>query len=360
MNTNTLSRVQAECGLLDELWLVAVDEACTAKDAGRRTNELLSLSKLDVVDRYFSYHPGMKRWAEDHVKAGTCEAAIRELQVQRMHLRARRAAERREQSGRPVSEGYPDPSLDWMKSFRSGPSKIEPVPEPDPLDGDYFNGRDWPLASLAINYVAATERCSHDEACLRLKERLREGRVRGRGPFPHSSTKGMEVQEIDSGFWRYTVPGKDGDAADLSSETYVPWFEVYLPDVLTIWPLKGAQPATESQTSQVAATARQPAAMSEPSAHEVPTGTATSGGIEESGTVAVSPVRRGRRAVRRERVRMAMLNDLRGGSLTVERLRGEKEEVLADEYKASRETCRKARQDALSVFVDRQIPTSDN
>ena len=125
------------------------------------------------------------------------------------------------------------------------------------------------------------------------------------------------MQEIElPGFWRYTVPGKDGDAADISAETYVPWFEVYLPDVLTIWPSKVAQPATAAQTLRVAATAQT-------TAHEVPTDAATSGGIEKSSSVAVRPNRRRHRPVF-GRVTATMLSALLEGSLTVEQLQAKR------------------------------------
>jgi hypothetical protein len=60
--------------------------------------------------------------------------------------------------------------------------------------------------------------------------------------------------------------------------------------------------------------------------------------------------RRGRRPTITDKVKAAMLADLRDGKLTAAQLRGEKEEVLTLTYGHSRDTCRRARAAALSEF----------
>jgi hypothetical protein len=61
----------------------------------------------------------------------------------------------------------------------------------------------------------------------------------------------------------------------------------------------------------------------------------------------------------REQVRAAMLRDLHDQDSAIE-LRDMTEEQLVKKYGRSRETCRKARHDALSAFKFRQIPTEKN
>jgi hypothetical protein len=65
-------------------------------------------------------------------------------------------------------------------------------------------------------------------------------------------------------------------------------------------------------------------------------------------------------AVKRERVRQAMLNDIEQGNLTVEKLGDMLEKELAERYKVSRDTARKARDAILSDYNSRQIATNDN
>jgi hypothetical protein len=62
----------------------------------------------------------------------------------------------------------------------------------------------------------------------------------------------------------------------------------------------------------------------------------------------VLPPKRGRRPWKREPVEQAMRNDIQQGPLTLAELRGMGEKNLADRYKVSRDTARKARQAVLS------------
>jgi len=55
--------------------------------------------------------------------------------------------------------------------------------------------------------------------------------------------------------------------------------------------------------------------------------------------------RRGPRPVQRERVKAAMLKDIRDGRFTAQELRDMPEESMAAEYEASRDICRSARQE---------------
>lgn len=89
---NSLEALQAKNGLWHQLWIVAIDEAYTAKDAARRMSEMLGLAESDIVAVYFTYHPEMKRWAEDHIRNETCDVAIAELQTALRDTRARRTA----------------------------------------------------------------------------------------------------------------------------------------------------------------------------------------------------------------------------------------------------------------------------
>jgi Bacterial regulatory proteins, gntR family len=82
---------------------------------------------------------------------------------------------------------------------------------------------------------------------------------------------------------------------------------------------------------------------------------------ESRSNVSIGSARkRGRKPVKRERVRQAMLNDIEQGNLTVEKLGDMLEKELAERYKVSRDTARKARDAILSDYNSRQIATNDN
>lgn len=123
----SLAAIQAENGLWHELWLVALDEACNAQDAKRRMEEIAGLSQRQVVDRYFSYNPLIKRWADAHIAAGTCEEAIQELQASFKEMKKARSAQRAEQAKlarmRPEEICAPprEDAPDWMRPFMLGP-----------------------------------------------------------------------------------------------------------------------------------------------------------------------------------------------------------------------------------------------
>jgi hypothetical protein len=128
----TIAEIQAKNGLWHALWEVAVDEANNAKDSQRRIDEINGLPERGVVDVYFTYHPEMREWTENHVTAGTCEAGINELRERLQVVRVQRAADRqraqqRYRDGVPTAPVPPD---DWMAPFKSGPAiwRINPPP----------------------------------------------------------------------------------------------------------------------------------------------------------------------------------------------------------------------------------------
>jgi hypothetical protein len=129
--TNSLAAVQAENGLWRALWAVAVDEAYNAKDAVRRTGEIVC-SEREVVEVYFEYHPEMKRWAERHIQDGTREAAIHELRAELAKVRAIRAERRRPRNPTPAPAEDPD---DWMAPFKSGPAIWPTSLQPPTIEG---------------------------------------------------------------------------------------------------------------------------------------------------------------------------------------------------------------------------------
>jgi hypothetical protein len=126
----SLAALRAENGLRHELWLVALDEAYTAKDAKRRMDEISGLTESQVIDVYFSYHPKMKSWAEGHIAAGTCEEAIQELRANLKETKNARAAQRADQvklaEMRPEEICAPprDDAPDWMRPFMLGPAQF--------------------------------------------------------------------------------------------------------------------------------------------------------------------------------------------------------------------------------------------
>lgn len=70
--------------------------------------------------------------------------------------------------------------------------------------------------------------------------------------------------------------------------------------------------------------------------------------------------RRGQRPDLRNRVKEAMLADLRAGKFTAADFKEMTEEAMKAQYEASRDTCRKARDEALPKFNSRQTATIDN
>ncbi len=137
----TIAEIQAKNGLWRALWEVAVDEAYTARDSQRRTDEINGLPERGVVDVYLTYHPEMREWADNHIKAGTCEAGINELRETLQVVRVQRAADRQRAQqlyldGVPTAPVPADPD-DWMAPFKSGPAiwPTNPPPlviEPEP------------------------------------------------------------------------------------------------------------------------------------------------------------------------------------------------------------------------------------
>ncbi len=126
MSAKTLAQVQAQNGLWDELWQVAVDEAYNANDAVRRMAEIAGRCKRDVVEAYFNYHPEMRDWAAEQVATGTCESAIHELRAMLKRTRELRAEQRAARAQvRVYCEPPPDDAPDWMKPFMLGPARVE-------------------------------------------------------------------------------------------------------------------------------------------------------------------------------------------------------------------------------------------
>ena len=76
----SFTRAQDERELLDKIWLLAVSEAYGAKDAARRMQEMTGQSRLEVVEAYFAANPEVRRWVDRNIEAGTCAAAVSELQ----------------------------------------------------------------------------------------------------------------------------------------------------------------------------------------------------------------------------------------------------------------------------------------
>ncbi len=179
----------------------------------------------------------MKRWFNDQINKGTCEIAIYELQVERVHVGAKRRAERRVHDGPRPTPVAPNPALDWMKPFQSGPAEIKMPPGPDPLSGDFFAGREWCFADPALDYIAAIDKSTRAQACRRLHLILQEGRVRARGPLPSEL---VDVQDIDPEFWRHASPREEGDAVVPDANVYVAWFEVNVSDLCAAFPANTA------------------------------------------------------------------------------------------------------------------------
>jgi hypothetical protein len=71
------------------------------------------------------------------------------------------------------------------------------------------------------------------------------------------------------------------------------------------------------------------------------------------------PRQRGPTPKIRNKVKTNMVGELQAGTLTEAGLKAMLEKVMAEKYKASRDTCRKARDEALSEFSSRQFPTND-
>ncbi len=144
---NSLAAIQAENALFDELYQDALRDAYGAKDALRRMEEIAGLPQRDVVEVYFRYHPEMKRWAEAHIAAATCEQAMRELQAdlaEKRKLRAAQRAQRDKLRQMPLEERCAPPpitqaKLEWLIGPRPlivGPAKsleelTAPVPPAD-------------------------------------------------------------------------------------------------------------------------------------------------------------------------------------------------------------------------------------
>ena len=80
----------------------------------------------------------------------------------------------------------------------------------------------------------------------------------------------------------------------------------------------------------------------------------------EQKTVPAHVARRRGQRPDRNRVKEAMLADLRAGNFTAADFEEMTEEAMKAQYGASRDTCRKARNEALSKFHSRQTATIDN
>jgi hypothetical protein len=337
---NSLRALQAENGLQHQLWLVALDEAYAAKDADRRLNELIGLPEHAVVEVYFEYHPEMKRWANDHISTGTYKVAIYELRVELVHVGAKRRAQRRVHDGPRPTPVAPNPTLDWMKPFQSGPAKIKTPPGPDPLSGDFFPGREWCFADPAIDYIAAVDKSMRAQACHRLHLILQEGRLRARGPLPSEL---VEVQDIDPEFWRHASPREEGGAVGLGSDGYIAWFEVNVSDLCAAFPANMALVLIADAPEQ------KPPAV-EPQAGE-PSTTAQE-------TLRPIPARRGPDGVKRKEATRAMIQAVEAKKISTDELQRMKQKNLVEFNPGAKRTMlAEARKDALRQLTLSKTPT---
>jgi len=82
-------------------------------------------------------------------------------------------------------------------------------------------------------------------------------------------------------------------------------------------------------------------------------------GATNSSKDVAGETRRGVKPHKRNRVRDTMIRDVVEGRLTVDQLAAMFEKNMASQYGASRDTCRKARGEALSELQSRQMATND-
>jgi hypothetical protein len=133
----SLAALQAENGFRDGLFRAALDEAYTAKDASRRMGEIQGLARDQIVERYLDEHPALRRWAEQHIAAGTCEKALAELEATLTETRRRRLEAKEELRLQLRTTSNPAVPVvgDWMDEFMSGPAQWPTTQTAPPLPG---------------------------------------------------------------------------------------------------------------------------------------------------------------------------------------------------------------------------------
>jgi hypothetical protein len=122
----SLDRARDEIKLMNEIYLIA------GIDAYRRhlMHIVAGLSNEDVVEWYFKEHPHMRRYVDRHIEAGTCAAAVVELQKEREQ-------ERRPEPAAPSATTIAPTSENLENWFRD---RVETWPDdkPAPTQDDDF------------------------------------------------------------------------------------------------------------------------------------------------------------------------------------------------------------------------------
>jgi hypothetical protein len=159
-------------------------------------------------------------------------------------------------------------------------------------------------------------------ACEMLKKELFDGTIGARGPI-----SGPDDTEIDRSFWRFVELFPDGTAFNMSSMKKLPWVEINAEDVIRKWP----------ETKNEAAAAAEPNAQA-----------------GETLTTRVRGKRRprGPRAAQMPRVVAEMR-----ASDQFHRLDDMTEVEMESLFKASRDTCRKARN---RVILELSAPSTNS
>jgi hypothetical protein len=156
--------------------------------------------------------------------------------------------------------------------------------------------RAWHFAPTVVDYVAGRIGQDRVQACEALKEELANGTIGARGPIVDAN-----ASTIASEFWRFAALDPDGSAVDHSKLKRLPWVEFKAEDILRVWPhVAVGEPKGEKRS-------------------------------------------RGPRPSTKHRV----IEEMRR-SAQFHRLSEMKEDEMAATFKASRDTCRRARETVLS------------
>jgi hypothetical protein len=183
---------------------------------------------------------------------------------------------------------------------------------------------EWPLAAPVIAHVAASLQRARgnatvQEACLELQKHLLDGTVKTRGPLGNP-----EAMEIYTEFWRHAVPSPDGSAYNRYHKFKLRWFEIRAREILRIWPsaAPSAEPRPPVQPEDVKLN---------------PTAAAP-----HLSTAKPAARPRGRRPQQLDRV----IKEMRASD-QFSRLSEMTEHEMETVFKASRDTCRRARNKIL-------------
>jgi hypothetical protein len=106
----SFNRVREERELADEIFTLA------GGDAYRRNlmHLVQGLPRAQVLDWYYSEYPEMRRYVEQHIEAGTCMDAVRELQSEIAKTSPQQPSQDRRR----------EPGLEWMDEFSGKPREI--------------------------------------------------------------------------------------------------------------------------------------------------------------------------------------------------------------------------------------------